>query len=115
MIIHSQVKPLDFRRRCYDSLMSRTAVGSAAGYVLAGGASTRMGTDKAMLETAGIPLVKRAVEIVEIVAGTCAVVAPGGRYEALGLRVLRDRFPGKDRWVAFLRRWKAQIPPGIWS
>lgn len=83
------------RRRCYDSLMSRSALGAAAGFVLAGGQSRRMGRDKALLVEDGLPWVERMAGLVRAVAGTCTVVAPAGRYEGLGLPVLGDRWPGE--------------------
>ncbi len=75
--------------------MSRTVLGAAAGFVLAGGQSRRMGRDKALLVENGLLLVERIASIVSAAAGTCAVVAPAGRYEELGLAVLEDRWPGE--------------------
>ncbi len=75
--------------------MSRSELGQVAGYVLAGGASRRMGRDKALLEAAGIPLVARAANIVAAVTGNCSIVAPAGRYEALGLPIVDDLWPGE--------------------
>jgi molybdopterin-guanine dinucleotide biosynthesis protein A len=75
--------------------MSRSALGAAAGYVLAGGQSRRMGRDKALLVEAGLPLVVRMASAVEAAAGNCVVVAPAGRYEGLGLPVLADVWPGE--------------------
>jgi molybdenum cofactor guanylyltransferase len=81
--------------RCYDSLMSRSELGAAAGYVLAGGASRRMGRDKALLLEDGLPLVARAARLVAEVAGRCSIVAPAGRYEGLGWEILSDSWPGE--------------------
>ncbi|MFN0105338.1 MAG: molybdenum cofactor guanylyltransferase [Bryobacteraceae bacterium] len=75
--------------------MSRSELGPTAGYVLAGGASRRMGRDKALLEKAGVPLLKRAIAVVTAAAGRCSVVAPGGRYEGLGVPVIEDLWPGE--------------------
>ena len=75
--------------------MSRSEMGAVAGYVLAGGASRRMGRDKALLLEAGLPLVERVAGVVATAAGSCSIVAPIGRYEGLGCPVLRDLWPGE--------------------
>jgi molybdopterin-guanine dinucleotide biosynthesis protein A len=70
------------------------------GFVLAGGESSRMGRDKALLELGGVALILRAVELVEAVAGGCAIVGGAERFASLhrangaGLRVVADDFPG---------------------
>ncbi|MCU0246889.1 MAG: molybdenum cofactor guanylyltransferase, partial [Bryobacter sp.] len=64
------------------------------GWILAGGASRRMGRDKALLESNGEPLLLRLARLVETVAPPCTVVAPSGRYEHLGLPVIPDLHPG---------------------
>jgi molybdopterin-guanine dinucleotide biosynthesis protein A len=65
-----------------------------AAFVLAGGGSTRMGRDKALLELAGEPMVVRAVHLAEPHVASVAVVAPGDRYAAMEMPVLPDRWPG---------------------
>ncbi len=67
------------------------------GAVLAGGASRRMGTDKALVDVAGSPLAARAAAALTA-AGCDPVVVVGGdaaRLEELGLRVVADRCPGE--------------------
>jgi molybdopterin-guanine dinucleotide biosynthesis protein A len=66
----------------------------AGGFVLAGGESSRMGRDKALLELNGAPLLVRTARLVELVAGSVTIVAEAGRYEKLGLRVVGDDWPG---------------------
>ena len=65
-----------------------------AAFILAGGASKRMGRDKALLEFGGVPLLVRAAQLVTPQVTSVAVVAPEGRYTGLGLRLLADRWPG---------------------
>lgn len=65
-----------------------------AGYVLAGGASSRLGRDKALLELGGQPLLVRMCRLVECVTGQVAVIAAPERYAALGVRAVADRWPG---------------------
>ena len=61
-----------------------------AGFILAGGQSSRMGCDKALLEIAGVPLLVRTVRLLEPrVAGVTVIGAPE-RYAALGLCVVPD-------------------------
>lgn len=64
-----------------------------SGYVLAGGKSSRMGQDKALLELAGKPLVQRAVEKLRRV---CAEVSIVGNRAELGVYapLVRDLHEG---------------------
>ncbi len=67
------------------------------GAVLAGGASRRMGTDKAFITLGGVTMVERAVSALRQ-AGLSEVVVVGGdsaRLDALGLPSCPDRHPGE--------------------
>jgi molybdopterin-guanine dinucleotide biosynthesis protein A len=70
------------------------SVEQIAGYILAGGQSSRMGRDKALLELSGVPLVVRAARLVESVAGTPTVVGHPEIFRALHLRTIPDDWPG---------------------
>jgi molybdenum cofactor guanylyltransferase len=70
------------------------ADGQISGFILAGGESSRMGRDKALLELNGVALIVRAAQLVESVAEACAVVGDSERLEGLLLRVIADDFPG---------------------
>lgn len=66
------------------------------GAVLCGGASRRMGVDKAALEIDGVPMARRVVDVL-FAAGCRPVIAVGGDATALGrlgLDVADDEFPG---------------------
>jgi molybdenum cofactor guanylyltransferase len=63
-----------------------------SGYVLAGGKSSRMGRDKALLELAGKPLVQRAVEKLRRVCAEVCIV--GNRAELAYAPVVRDLHEG---------------------
>src|SRR5277367_1066850 len=68
----------------------------AAGFVLAGGRSRRMGRDKAMLPYRGRPLIAHVAETVEKVlygSGHATIVGQPDRYRDLGYRVLADLYP----------------------
>ena len=65
-----------------------------SGFVLAGGASSRMGRDKALLQYRGTTLVEHVARAVRDVAGSVAVVGDPLRYGALGYPVYRDKVPG---------------------
>lgn len=56
------------------------SIADAVGFVLAGGQSRRMGTDKALLEVRGQPLIAHAIGILE--AAGLSVVIAGARAEA---------------------------------
>ena len=64
------------------------------GFVLAGGASSRMGRDKALLELDGIPLVLRTARLLEAVVTRVAVIGRAECYARLGVQTLPDDFPG---------------------
>jgi molybdenum cofactor guanylyltransferase len=65
-----------------------------AGYILAGGESSRMGWPKALLEIGGQPLVVRTARLLECVVGPPTVIGRPAEYQALGLRVIDDDWPG---------------------
>jgi molybdopterin-guanine dinucleotide biosynthesis protein A len=68
---------------------------SIAGFILAGGESSRMGVDKGLLEVAGVPMIVRAARLVESVVGAPAVVVgTPEKYRGLGLRAIADDWPG---------------------
>lgn len=66
----------------------------ASGYVLAGGASSRFGQDKALAEVAGRPMLGHQCALLELVVERVAIVGPPHRYSHLGFRVVADRWPG---------------------
>ena len=66
-----------------------------AGYVLAGGGSTRFGQDKAAVELGGKKMLERTSLLLQNVTEEVSVVAGAGRYENLGVRILEDRWPGE--------------------
>jgi molybdopterin-guanine dinucleotide biosynthesis protein A len=77
--------------------MTGTRVGGAvstAGFVLAGGKSSRMGRDKALLPWHGRTLVEEVAERVFRAAGSVTLVGTRSRYGHLGLPVLEDLVPG---------------------
>jgi molybdopterin-guanine dinucleotide biosynthesis protein A len=70
---------------------------AVAGVVLTGGASRRMGRDKALLMVDGVPMAVR-VATAMVAAGVDPVVALGGDADGLlaaGLQVVPDRWPGE--------------------
>lgn len=67
------------------------------GYVLCGGASRRMGRDKALVEVDGVAMARRVADALAS-AGAERVVAVGGDADALrrlGLHVVPDGWPGE--------------------
>ena len=67
----------------------------AAGFVLAGGRSSRMGRDKALLELEGQALLERAARRVLAAAGSVAVVGMPERHARFGWPVVEDLRPGE--------------------
>ena len=62
----------------------------AAGFVLVGGESSRMGRDKALLAWGSHVLVEEVAATVQNVAGTAALVGPPERYRALKYACIPD-------------------------
>jgi molybdopterin-guanine dinucleotide biosynthesis protein A len=69
--------------------------GEINGYVLAGGASSRFGRDKGLVEFAGETALQRACDLVGQVAGSVQVVALAERYPDLRTPIVADRWPGE--------------------
>ncbi|MBV9265741.1 MAG: molybdenum cofactor guanylyltransferase, partial [Acidobacteriaceae bacterium] len=66
----------------------------AAGFVLAGGQSRRMGRDKAMLPWGSGVLLEDVAKRVAVAAGNVAVVGDPAAYGHLGIECLADLHPG---------------------
>lgn len=67
---------------------------SRAGFVLAGGASSRMGRDKALLPWYGSTLVEVVAERVFQAAGSVTLVGAPERYTGIPLPAIADLHPG---------------------
>ncbi|HYI92101.1 MAG TPA: molybdenum cofactor guanylyltransferase [Bryobacteraceae bacterium] len=65
-----------------------------SGYVLVGGRSSRMGTDKALIIYHGQTLAGHIASELSTIAGTVSLVGDPGRYAGLGYTVVRDEYPG---------------------
>ncbi|MNC76965.1 Molybdenum cofactor guanylyltransferase [compost metagenome] len=68
------------------------------GIILTGGASRRMGRDKALLELGGRPVIARLADELSILAGGGTVIACGPverqEYDFLGLPQIKDQYQG---------------------
>ncbi|HKT46559.1 MAG TPA: molybdenum cofactor guanylyltransferase [Candidatus Acidoferrales bacterium] len=90
---------------------------SLRGYVMAGGASSRFGFDKAQADFDGQPMLSRICALLSEVAQSVSIVAPPGRYERLGFRTLTESSPGQGPLggiVAALRDARAHDPADSW-
>ena len=65
-----------------------------AAWILAGGQSSRMGADKALIEVDGISLVRRVAAEALKICGSAAVVGDPARYGSLEFAVIPDRIKG---------------------
>lgn len=65
------------------------------GIVLAGGKSSRLGQDKALIDAGGLPLIGRTVDRLRAVVDEVVLVTDRpGRLAFLGLRTVQDLYPG---------------------
>jgi molybdopterin-guanine dinucleotide biosynthesis protein A len=69
------------------------------GFILAGGASSRMGRDKGLLELGGVPLILHTARLLEPLVSDVTIVGSPSRYATLGLCAIDDdAYPqGPDR------------------
>jgi molybdenum cofactor guanylyltransferase len=86
-------------------------VSEIAGFILAGGASSRMGSAKALLEIGGVPLLVRTVRLVESVAGPVTVIGNADAYQSLGVRAIDDDWPGAGPLGAIATALRASSAP----
>src|SRR5271165_4394157 len=77
------------------TILGTLGVQSRAGWILAGGRSSRMGVDKALLEIDGQPLVSRVAREAAKVCAPVSLVGDPAVYGHLGFPVIPDRFPGR--------------------
>lgn len=66
-----------------------------AGYILAGGGSTRFASDKALAEFDGVPMLERIRETLAAVVPAARIVAAPGKYASMGIPTVADRWPGE--------------------
>jgi molybdopterin-guanine dinucleotide biosynthesis protein A len=93
-------------------LTGRVPAGGLGGAVLCGGASRRMGTDKALLAVAGRPMALRVADALAA-AGAAPVLAVGGdgaSLRALGLATVADERPGEGPLAAVATALRALAP-----
>lgn len=69
--------------------------GAIRGYVLAGGNSSRFGSDKALARLGGETVLSRMCTLLESVTGSVSVVAAAGRYPDFRAATVPDRWPGE--------------------
>ena len=65
------------------------------GYVLAGGASTRFGRDKALIQVDGEPMLMRLCTMLRGVASSVSIVGSWEKYGSFGVECVADQWPGE--------------------
>jgi molybdopterin-guanine dinucleotide biosynthesis protein A len=66
-----------------------------AGYILAGGGSTRFGRDKALVEVTGTPMLARMIGLIQSATKSAKVVGPPEKYAQFGSEMVSDRWAGE--------------------
>ncbi len=72
----------------------KTSLEDVRAFILAGGESSRMGRDKALLELDGVPMIVRMMRLVEAVVGRATIVGDAESYQRLALNAISDDWPG---------------------
>lgn len=70
------------------------AVAEFAAYILAGGESSRMGRNKALIEVGGEAVIERTARLVGEVFEECIVVGPKTVFTGFGMKCVEDDWPG---------------------
>ena len=70
--------------------MMDTKIKNTNGYILAGGKSSRMGTDKGLLLFEGKPMIQYVIEQMQPIFDKLVIVANNPEYEKFGLEVIPD-------------------------
>ncbi len=70
-------------------------------FILAGGASSRMGCHKGLLKFAGEPLIVHTARLLKPRVSRVLLIGPAGPYRRLGLQIVPDRIPGMGRVAAY--------------
>src|SRR4051794_13836057 len=65
-----------------------------SGWVLAGGRSSRMGRDKALLDLGSGPLAAQVAGLIAQTCGSATLVGDPARYADLGFPIIPDNAPG---------------------
>jgi molybdopterin-guanine dinucleotide biosynthesis protein A len=66
-----------------------------SGFVLAGGASRRMGFDKAGLAFGSERMVDRQIRLLRAICRSVSIIGPPDRFADTGIQVYEDEIPGK--------------------
>ena len=66
-----------------------------AGYILAGGASSRFGQDKALVEIGAMPMLARMTKLLKRVTKNVKVIGSPEKYSQFGVEAIPDRWPGE--------------------
>ena len=64
------------------------------GIILAGGKSSRMGTDKGLQELGGKPLIEYAIDVLSGLCSNLIISSSSEVYHTFGYQVVADEFPG---------------------
>ena len=68
---------------------------SVRGYVLAGGASSRFGTDKAIAELQGQTMLARTAKLLSSAVSCVKIVSPAAKVSDAAYKTIPDRWPGE--------------------
>jgi molybdopterin-guanine dinucleotide biosynthesis protein A len=85
---------------------------ACAGFVLAGGASSRFGRDKALVQMGGEPLLMRLYAVLREVTPSVAVIGAEEKYGGLGVTCVADRWPGEGPLGGILTALEASAQDG---
>jgi len=67
---------------------------NVTGIILAGGKSSRMGTDKGLQELCGKPLIYYSIKVLSELCSTIIISTSSDAYQSFGYKTLADEIPG---------------------